>query len=156
MAGPTKRGEVLEALMEAGRKMSRASLVFRYVVADAVGLNVTDAECIDYLLEAGSATAGDLAKVTGLTTGSVTTMIDRLEKAGFVKRQQDENDKRKVIVKPVMKTVGLFDPYYKALVKDAYELYEEYSIAELQLLRAYNDKLTALYEKQMKRIKDDD
>jgi DNA-binding MarR family transcriptional regulator len=152
MATQKKRNTIIEELMESGRKMSRASLLFRHAVSDAVGLYVTDAECIDYLLEAGSATAGELASTTGLTTGSVTTMIDRLEKAGYVKRETDKTDKRKVIVKPVLKKIEQFAPFYDALVKEARELYSSYTIHELEILKEHNDKLTALYENQIKKI----
>jgi DNA-binding MarR family transcriptional regulator len=150
MAAQKKRNIIIEELLDSGRKMSRASLLFRHTVSQAIGLHVTDAECIDYLLEAGSATAGELANTTGLTTGSVTTMIDRLERAGFVIREADKTDKRKVIVKPVLKKIEQFAPYYNALVKDAYKLYSTYTIRELEVLKEHNDKLTALYESQIK------
>src|SRR5215469_14007389 len=110
---------LVEALMQSGREMSRVSLLFRHCVAEAIGLHVTDAECIDYLLDAGYATAGQLATMTGLTTGSVTTMIDRLEKAGFVRREADATDRRKVIVKPVMEKIAQFAPFYENLVEEA-------------------------------------
>src|SRR5215472_4866305 len=118
MSREKSRQVFVEALMQSGREVSRVSLLFRHCVAEAIGLHLTDAECIDYLLEAGSATAGQLATMTGLTTGSVTTMIDRLEKAGFVRREADANDRRKVIVKPVMEKVAQFAPFYDELVKE--------------------------------------
>lgn len=140
--------------MQAGREMSRASLLFRHCVAEARGLHVTDVECIDYLLEAGYATAGQLATMTGLTTGSVTTMIDRLEKAGFVRREADATDRRKVIVKPIMEKIALFAPFYENLLKDAHELYANYADEELEFLIEYNYRLMGLYEKQIRGIQE--
>jgi DNA-binding MarR family transcriptional regulator len=65
-----------------------------------LGQHPTDLECLDFLLLTGPSTAGKLAELTGLTTGAVTAMIDRLEKAGYVKRTRDKHDRRKVIVVP--------------------------------------------------------
>jgi MarR family transcriptional regulator, organic hydroperoxide resistance regulator len=62
------RKRVLGELTVSGRNLSRMSLLFRHVIADKAGVHVTDAECIDFLLEAGSASAGELAKMTRLTT----------------------------------------------------------------------------------------
>jgi DNA-binding MarR family transcriptional regulator len=154
MSRQQSREAIIEALMQAGREMSRASLLFRHCVAEAMGLHVTDAECIDYLLEAGSATAGQLATMTGLTTGSVTTMIDRLEKAGFVRREADARDRRKVIVKPVMEKIAQFAPFYDDLVEEANQLCANYTDEELELLVGYNTKLTALYERQITKIRE--
>src|SRR5215472_14353195 len=69
MSREKSRQVFVEALMQSGREVSRVSLLFRHCVAEAIALHVTDAECIDYLLEAGSATAGQLAIMTGLTSG---------------------------------------------------------------------------------------
>jgi DNA-binding MarR family transcriptional regulator len=153
MSREKSREAIIEALMQAGREMSRASLLFRHCVAEAMGLHVTDAECIDYLLEAGQATAGQLATMTGLTTGSVTTMIDRLEKAGFVRREADATDRRKVIVKPVMEKIAQFAQFYDALVKDADLLHAKYTDEELELLTDYNNGLTELYERQIAKVR---
>ena len=63
--------------------------MFHQAIADRLGLNVTDHKCIDLLLMKGPLTAGELAGMTGLTTGAITAVIDRLEKAGFVRREDD-------------------------------------------------------------------
>jgi DNA-binding MarR family transcriptional regulator len=69
-------------------------------VAEAVGLNPSDLGCLCLLLLHGPSPAGRLAELTGLTTGAVTGVIDRLERAGFAQRALDPSDRRKVIVKP--------------------------------------------------------
>jgi len=73
------------------------SVLFRQALADRVGLNATDLACAGILSESGRLTAGRLAEVTGLTTGAV----DRLERAGYVRRTSDPEDRRRVIVEPV-------------------------------------------------------
>jgi MarR family transcriptional regulator, organic hydroperoxide resistance regulator len=150
-----KRDLAVKQLLQAGRETSRVSLLFRSVVATAAGINVTDAECLDYLLEKKTVTAGELALIMGLTTGSVTAMIDRLEKSGFVIRRQDESDRRKVLVSPIVEKIAqTTGPYYDALVENTRELLKVYSEHELELLTHYNQDLAGLFQEQVKRLKE--
>ncbi|HEY4258905.1 MAG TPA: MarR family transcriptional regulator, partial [Schlesneria sp.] len=80
--------------------------MFHQSVADRLGLNVTDHKCLDFLLLDGPLTAGELAQRTSLTTGAITSVLDRLERVGFVQRQPDPNDRRRVIVHPIMERLG--------------------------------------------------
>jgi DNA-binding MarR family transcriptional regulator len=89
--------------------------MFHQAIADRLGLNVTDHKCMDLLLLNGPLTAGELAAMTGLTTGAITAVIDRLEKAGFVRREDDPRDRRRVIVQVMPKRCRdierLFEPF---------------------------------------------
>ena len=67
-------------------------------MASRLGVGMTDLECLDAVARGSNVTAGALAEKTGLTTGAITGAIDRLERAGLVKRQRDDSDRRKVIV----------------------------------------------------------
>ena len=78
------RASASAELMRAGRETSRLSMVFRYAIAGQLGLTVSDLECLDYLADVGSATAGQVAERTNLTTGAVTSMLRRLERAGYL------------------------------------------------------------------------
>src|SRR5437763_15469371 len=95
------RGELVEGLLRLGRQLSSATIMFHQAVADHFGLNPTDHKCMDLLFTKGPMTAGELADVTGLTTGAITGVIDRLEGDGFVRREDDPNDRRRVIVRVV-------------------------------------------------------
>jgi len=92
-----KRDELANDLKLAGRKLSTATILFHQAVADRLGLNLTDHKCVDLLLLNGPLTAGELAIKTTLTTGAITAALDRLEKAGFVTREDDPQDRRRVI-----------------------------------------------------------
>src|SRR5215470_10853577 len=70
--------------------------------ADKIGINVTDLNCLNILALGGHLTAGELAKQTGLTTASITGVIDRLEEAGFVRRERDPSDRRRVVIRLVL------------------------------------------------------
>ena len=99
-----QRAELIEDLVLTGRRLSATTVIFhiRRLPTDW-SLNVTDHRCMDLLLLNGPLTAGELAGMTGLTTCAITAVIDRLEKAGFVRRQDDPRDRRRVIVQVIPK-----------------------------------------------------
>jgi DNA-binding MarR family transcriptional regulator len=72
---------------------------FHTAVAEKLGIGATEEKTL-LMLSAGPLTAGEIAQQTGLTTASVTSLIDRLESKGFVNRVRDANDRRRVIVEP--------------------------------------------------------
>jgi len=94
------RRELVDGLVVDLRQFAIGLQVANLEVAEAVGLNPTDLGCLCLLLLHGPSPAGRLAELTGLTTGAVTGVIDRLERAGFAKRALDPSDRRKVIVQP--------------------------------------------------------
>src|SRR5215467_5063391 len=93
-----KRVEILGELARELRQFTGLGSSFFRAAAAKVGMTVTDLQVIDFLDSAGPMTAGQLADLTGLTTGAITGMINRLEEAGLVKRLSDPNDGRRVIV----------------------------------------------------------
>jgi DNA-binding MarR family transcriptional regulator len=90
-----------DQVLFAGREGSAATVMFHSLIAARAGLAATDSKTIDTLLRVGPVTAGELARHTGLATASVTSLIDRLEKKGLVRRTRDTRDRRRVIVEPI-------------------------------------------------------
>jgi DNA-binding MarR family transcriptional regulator len=110
-------------------------------------VNPTDFGSLCLLLLHGPAPAGRLAELTGLTTGAVTGVIDRLEQGGFVRREVDPADRRKVIVVPDAARVerDLF-PHFPSLKKAAAQrFYDDFSIAELDLISEFLARLDGRY-----------
>ncbi|MFF4185061.1 MarR family winged helix-turn-helix transcriptional regulator [Streptomyces sp. NPDC001691] len=68
------------------------------LIAQQLGIAQTDLLCLHVLNRAGVTTAGELGSRLGRSTGAVTHMIDRLEKAGYVRRKPDPSDRRRVLV----------------------------------------------------------
>ena len=132
------RGKVRIALMQelehAMRRASGIGAIFSQAVADYAGISSSDLECLDFLNLEGRATAGRLAEVTGLTTGAITGVIDRLEKAGFVKRERDEQDRRKVFIVLIPQNIARIGALYMHMQQAMLKNWESYSDDELRLL----------------------
>ncbi|MBB5937058.1 DNA-binding MarR family transcriptional regulator [Streptomyces zagrosensis] len=115
-------------------------------IARRLGLNSTDLTCFGYVLEAGvePLTAGDLAERAHVTTGAVTGILNRLERAGFVLRQPDPEDRRRVriVAEPAALTrvYAVYEPFYGRLA----ELYADYSPDEIAVLRDFFQRADAL------------
>lgn len=131
------REELLGTLAQILRKVSAQSVLISDTVAKRVGLNSTDLECLDLLSLAGPTTAGQLAVHTGLTTGAMTAVIDRLERAGFVRRRRDPNDRRRVLVTALPRSVGRIQPLYAPFSAALSRLHEQYGTAELAVVVDY-------------------
>lgn len=129
-----KHGELLERLLGAGQQLSTATIMFHQAIADRLGLNLTDHKCVGVLLTQGPLTAGELADLTGLTTGAITGVIDRLEKAGFVRREDDPNDRRRVIVRTVPKRLHDISRLFDDPAARVTELSTRYTEKELTVI----------------------
>jgi DNA-binding MarR family transcriptional regulator len=128
---PGRREELLAGLHVAGRQLSAATIMFHHTVADRLGLNATDHKILDQLALGGPQTAGELAALTGLTTGAITSAIDRLERAGYARRADDPHDRRRVIVRPVAARVRRIGRLFVHLAAASAELCARYRDDEL-------------------------
>ncbi|MGY3605616.1 MULTISPECIES: MarR family winged helix-turn-helix transcriptional regulator [unclassified Bradyrhizobium] len=124
----------MQELEEAMRRSSAQGVLYGQAVANVAGISGSDLECLDFLNLEGRVTAGRLAEVTGLTTGAITGVVDRLEKAGFVRRERDETDRRKVYIVTVPENAARIGRYYLPMQEAMHRLWSTYSEAELQLL----------------------
>ena len=94
----SRKDHLIEELGEAFRIYGNAEEAFDNLAAQRLGVNRTDLACLDVVQRRGPLTAGELARETGLTTGAVTAVIDRLEASGYARRTRDSHDRRKVLV----------------------------------------------------------
>jgi DNA-binding MarR family transcriptional regulator len=101
MPSATQRAELHTVLIRAGRSLGKASVMLNGACAERLGLHPTEWECVGLLIDAlpTSLTAGQIAEETGLTTGAVTGLLDRLEGKRWVTRERDPTDRRRVIVR---------------------------------------------------------
>lgn len=114
------------------------SLQMHEAIARKAGLPGTDHKYLGFLMQKGQMTAGELATLTGLTTGAVTGLIDRLEERKLVKRVYAENDRRKVLIEPITKNImSLMVPLYKEFRAKSEKLIASFSEKELKVLETY-------------------
>src|SRR5271170_1959304 len=123
--------------------------------ADRIGINATDLNCLNIVALTGRLTAGDLARQTGLSTASITGVLDRLEEGGFVRRVRDSQDRRRVIAElaygPGLREVGsTFGPVVKAWRATA----ADYSDDELRLLLEFQGKVEEIIRSQLARLRE--
>jgi DNA-binding MarR family transcriptional regulator len=128
---------LLQELENAMRKASSQGAMFAKIVADRAGISSADMDCIDFVNVEGRMTAGRLAELTGLTTGAITGVVDRLEKAGFVRRERDESDRRKVFIVPVAERMMEMGRPYELVQRAMQKQSEAYTDAELKFLVRY-------------------
>ena len=133
----TPRDRLLIALDEAIRMVGAQAVLISDLVATRVGINSTDLECLDLLQLAGPTTAGQMAARSGLTTGATTAMIDRLERAGYVRRQRDAADRRVVVVEVLEHCGSHIAPLYQPIQKELETLHARYSNQELAIVVRY-------------------
>ncbi|MCX5121812.1 MarR family transcriptional regulator [Micromonospora sp. NBC_00362] len=145
MSHQPARASVIDDLMRAGRETSRLSMVFRYAIAERLGLTVSDLECLDYLADVGSASAGQVAERTNLTTGAVTSMLRRLQQAGYVTAERDPADRRRLIVALRPERMAELQRPYERFAERAERLVEGYSVEEVALLVRHYYRMQAMY-----------
>lgn len=139
--------ELIKAINKEGARQGNLVILFTNALADHVGLSASEFECLS-LLRDGPMTAGALAKRCGLTTGAITGLIDRLERAGFVERRSDPSDRRRVLVamkvnKKVQETViKLYDP----LAQRVNEALVDYNKEQLEAILDWTRRVNAMFE----------
>jgi DNA-binding MarR family transcriptional regulator len=132
------------------------SIQMHEAIARKAGLPGTDHKYLGFIMQKGHMTAGELATLTGLTTGAVTGLIDRFEKKKLVKRQFAEDDRRKVLIVPNTKVImAMLVPLYKEFRSKTEKLMASFSPKEVKVLETYfvkameimNETTTRLHNK---------
>ncbi|MBB5956536.1 DNA-binding MarR family transcriptional regulator [Saccharothrix tamanrassetensis] len=141
--------DVLERFSFYARESSALTILFHSRVAEQMGLSPTDEKCLDLAMRSdGPITAGRIAELSGLSTGAVTGVIDRLEKAGYVRRVRDPHDRRKVLVE-----VTLVDDRFGHLFTGAQETLREvlslFTPDERDVLERYNKTMIETFRRRV-------
>ncbi len=150
-----EREELIGAVLHEGRRSSTRTVVFHAAIADRLGLNPSDLKCADLICnETGPITAGRLAEVTGRSTGAITGVVDRLEKAGFVARVPDASDRRRVDNQGVEDAKGpdlrhLFVPMMEGMAM----ICESYTDEQLALIVGFMQRTGAVTEAQIANLR---
>ncbi|WP_163567845.1 MarR family winged helix-turn-helix transcriptional regulator [Fodinicola feengrottensis] len=137
-----------------GAEFATAMVVFHEAVGKLLGLSPVERKCLDTLRRLGPVTAGAIGEHTGLTTGAVTGLVDRLEKAGHVVRERDPHDRRKVVVKlvPNERNAALMATAFGPFIEDMTELGSKYNQDEVLAIADWIRRTTDILVANTRRI----
>lgn len=144
--------DLQKIVLMAARDYTVSSVLFRNATGRKLGLNVTDSECLSLLTIKGVSTPTELARYTGLTTGSTTAMLDRLEKIGFIVRKPNPNDRRGVLVEVSQRYREMAGPLVAGIQKMNGELLASYSEEELTVIADFLTRFKDNVVKQTENI----
>ncbi|MFJ7854648.1 MarR family winged helix-turn-helix transcriptional regulator [Peribacillus frigoritolerans] len=139
---------LLESLTHRLQRYGMRSVLFQQNMAQKIGVSHTDLKSAEILNETGPITAGELSKITGLSTGSVTALINRLEKSGYVKRERDPLDGRRVMIAPIPERQEQIKSHYQSLSMATKELCSSYNEQELILINQFVEDITKIMDKE--------
>jgi DNA-binding MarR family transcriptional regulator len=147
-----KRNELLGRLALAIRASQNVSEAFDEQVAATLGINRTDLRCLDILDQRGPLTAGQLAEAMHLSTGAVTTLVDRLERAGYARRRRDTADRRRVLVELSPEVHARTEQFYEPLYHGTVRLLEGRSDRELAHMIDFLERGAAMVEAELGKL----
>ncbi|MFC4606321.1 MarR family winged helix-turn-helix transcriptional regulator [Streptomyces maoxianensis] len=151
------RGRLMDELSTASRRYMASYALFNQALADHLRLHPTDLQCLNLLgLEPGPVTTGRVAELTGLTTGSATRLVDRLERAGYVTRERDAEDRRRVLVTLVPERMAEFGAVWQKLNGSWFDMFDAYSDEEIALLTSHMRRTVELSAAQVERLREGD
>jgi DNA-binding MarR family transcriptional regulator len=146
---------IFDELISEVRRSQSATDRFDQAVADALGLNRTDMRCLDTIEREGLVSAGRLAEATGLTSGAITTVLDRLERAGYARRVHDPGDRRRVLVELTQQASERTYEFFESHIALSERLLQRYTQEQLELLlefvragREFNEEHALQIERQ--------
>lgn len=137
-------------LADKSRELSTRTVLFHHWISERLGLHTIDHKCLDLIVRSEDPVTGvQLTKLTGLSSGAVTGVIDRLEKAGYVTRERDNNDRRLVFIKPVKSKIEKeIVPLFNNLQKIMTKAYSDYTHEELEIILDFTNKCILVMAEQ--------
>lgn len=139
-------------VFSAARDQGISSVLFRNAMSRKLGLSATDSECLSFVSLKGTAAPTEIARYTGLTTGSTTAMLDRLEKIGYVQRMPNPNDRRGVLVKTTDAWTAASQPLVVDMQRAHKELLAGYTAVELEIIADFLVRFTKNVQNQTRVI----
>jgi len=137
------------------RELSDAVVFFHAAIASHLGMSVADWKCLGLLERHGSMTAGRLAHLSGFTTGAVTGIVDRLERAGYARRAANPADRRSVIVQPgnLGRLQQRIRPVFASLLRGMDEIAHQYTAAQRKTIQRWVTQTVELLREETRKLK---
>jgi DNA-binding MarR family transcriptional regulator len=148
-----ERRRLAAELRSAMQRSTMWTVLLHHTVASKAGLNVTDLQCLNLLSLDGRVTPGRLAQAMGITTGgAITAVIDRLEKAGYVRRTRDPDDRRRVIVELIPEAMVRIADYFEPIAESVLARFAGYSDEQLRTLLDFTNSNNAAMPDVIKQV----
>lgn len=145
------RQALIESVGRATQAYQRATDGYDDLVGRVLGLNPTDLRCLDWLTE-GPMSAGELGVASGLSSAATTTLLDRLERRGFVRRERDASDRRRIIVGLTSEGSERISRLYGPLAVDGARLLARFTDEQLAMLRDFLGEATAAVDRRREEL----
>jgi len=151
MTKPTKTDLMIRTNM-AARDYGIQMTLYRNMIFEKLGINVTDMECLGFLFSKRIATPTELAQYTGLSSGATTAMLDRLEKGEFIERRPNPDDRRGTLIVLAKSGSDKVVPWFAPVGKAQEELISNYSEKELQLISGFFERYAKIWEQERQKL----
>ena len=148
-----KKQTLVDELIHLARAHEAANDAFDEVAREKLGINRTDLRCLNIVENNGPMTAGRLAELSGLTTAAVTSVLDRLERAGYARRLRDQQDRRQVMVEVTPLLAERATPIWGPLGEEAQSILARMSAQQLQALIDFYLMGIELNERHIERVR---
>ena len=153
MSNGNSKKRLIEQTLEEIRALDGELDLMDQAIADRLGMNRTDAQCMDLISRLGPMTAGELADRVGLTAGAITAVLDRLERGQWIRRERDPADRRRVIVNGSQAEHAKMQPIFTALRKSTREVLGRYSKEQLDLIGDFLRRTAAVAAQHRQRLR---
>ncbi|HET9949933.1 MAG TPA: MarR family transcriptional regulator [Longimicrobiales bacterium] len=137
--------ELVERVDRCVRRAGAQSVLTSRAIADRFGLHSSDLEALDVIFLRGEASPSELADATGLTSGATTALLDRLERAGYVERRPDPEDRRRVRVRLIPEAIEPIQAVYAGMQRRMFDLWSSYSARDLEVVAEFLTRSTDLH-----------
>jgi DNA-binding MarR family transcriptional regulator len=149
----TSKEDLVKQVIAGARENSIGVVLFHQAAGQILGINVTDMKCLDIIVLRGFSTPSELSGLTGLSTGSTTAMIDRLEKRGLVERRSNPDDRRGTIISLTKKSGKKLPVLFESISNAMNNLVSSYSAEELEILSDFFSKVILLWKNEREHLR---
>jgi DNA-binding MarR family transcriptional regulator len=148
--------DLMERVILGARQYGISATLFRNLIGEWLGVNVTDMECLGLLFHKGIATPSELARHTGLSSGATTAMLDRLEKSGLIERGPNPDDRRGSLIVLVKSGAERVGPWFSSVRQAQNELVSSYSEEELRVICDFFERSIRMWEQEREKLQKHD
>lgn len=152
MANLSKQ-DLIQQVILGVRQYGISNVLFRHVIAERLGVNSTDMECLGLLFHKQITTPSELSRHTGLSSGATTAMLDRLERSELIRRQPNPSDRRGTLITIQKEKAASLAPLFTSGRTAQEKLVSNYSEKELVLIADFLTKLVAMLDEEREKLK---